>query len=164
VIRIENPSALSDLIVEAFEAPAVVQVTLVDRIRSFVIERWHLKLGMLAFVSVLWLSFAGQQNFEVTLQVPLQIQNRPAHMKIIEPREPRIRITIRGLRKDASTIQADEVAARVDLTLAEYGWKRFRVTREQVVLPNAQVSVVGIEPSQITFEFEDRSEKPPAIR
>ena len=162
VIRIKNPAALSDLIVEALEAPAVVQMTLLDRIRSFVIDRWHVKLGMLAFVSGLWLLFAGQQNFEVTLQVPLQVQNRPAHMEIIQPLDPRIKITIRGLRKDASTIQADEVAARVDLTLAAYGWKRFRITREQVVLPNAQVSVVGIEPSQITFEFKDKTEKDPA--
>ncbi len=158
----DTSTLLSNLIAESLEPTAANQMTLIHQIQSLVLERWHLKLGMLAFVSALWLLFAGQQNFEVTLQVPLQIKNRPANIEIIEPVDPRIRITIRGLRKDASTVKASEVFARVDLTLAAYGWKNFRITREQIVLPNELVSVVRIEPPEITFDFEEKAKAPDA--
>ena len=113
-------------------------------------------------MSALWLLFAGQQEFEVTLLVPLQIQNRPADMEILQPIDPRITITIRGLRKDASTVKPNQVYAVLDLTLAAYGWKNFRITRDQIVLPNALVSVVRIEPPEITFDFEEKPKTPAA--
>ena len=155
-------TALSDLITEALKPADVNHVPLIHRIRSFVLQRWHLKLGTLAFVSALWLLFAGQQDFEVTLQVPLQIQNRPADIEILQPIDPRITITIRGLRKDASTVKPNQVYAVLDLTLAAYGWKNFRITRDQIVLPNALVSVVRIEPPEITFDFEEKPKTPAA--
>jgi len=158
----DTPAVLSNLIAEALEPPADNQVTLIHRLRSFVVQRWHLKLGMLAFVSVLWLLFAGQQDFEVTLQVPLQIKNCPANMEILHPLDPRIKVTIRGLRKDASTVRANEVYASVDLSMAAYGWKNFRITRDQIVLPNQLVSVVRIDPTEITFDIEEKAKAPAA--
>jgi len=155
-------TVLLNLIAEALKPPADNPVTLIHRLRSFVFQRWHLKLGMLAFMSVLWLLFAGQQDFEVTLQVPLQIRNCPANMEIIHPVDPRIKVTIRGLRKDASTVRVNEVYATVDLTMAAYGWKNFRITRDQIVLPNQQVSVVRIDPTEITFDIEEKAKKPAA--
>jgi hypothetical protein len=158
----DTSTVLSNLIAEALEPPTDTQVTLIHRVRSLIVQRWHLKLGMLACVSVLWLLFAGQQDFEVTLQVPLQVKNCPANLEILHPLDPRIKVTIRGLRKDASTVRANEVYASVDVALAAYGWKNFRITPEQIILPNTLVSVVRIDPSDITFDFSEKAKAPAA--
>ena len=113
-----------------------------------------MKLGILAAVSLLWLLLAGQQNFEVTLKVPLNTKNLPASMQILEPVDPEVQITVRGLRKDASTLTRKNVHAEIDVSLAQFGTRTFRVTRDQIVLPNDRIHVVNIEPHQITFKMK----------
>jgi len=162
VQRVETPEALFAIVSEALRPPVVHQ-TLLDRLRSLIAERWRVKLGTLAFVSALWLVFAGQQNFEVTLQIPVQVVNLPARMEILQPLNPHIKATIRGLRKDASTIQADEITAGLDLAMAGLGQTRFRITPDQILLPNAQVHVVRVDPSEMTFEFKPKPVDPAAV-
>jgi len=156
VKRLDDENAMTALLAESLHAVAGNQKSLFDRSRSFVINRWPVKLGALALVSILWLAFAGQQDFEVTLQVPVQIKNLPEKIEIIQPRNPRVSITVRGLRKDASTVQPGEVDARLDLALAGYGWKRFRISRDQIILPNQQVDIVRIDPTEFSFEFKQK--------
>jgi uncharacterized protein (TIGR00159 family) len=159
VTRIESSAALAELVTDALRSPVAKKEPFLKRLLSYITRRWRAKLGSLALVSVLWLVFAGQQNFEVTLQVPVELTNLPDNLEIVEPLNPRIAVTLRGLRKDASTIKADEIRARIDLTMAAYGWKNFRIIRDQVLLPNEQVAVVRIEPSEFTFDFQEKPEK-----
>ncbi len=158
VKRLDDENAMTALLAESLHAVAGNHKSLFDRSRSFVINRWPVKLGALALVSILWLAFAGQQDFEVTLQVPVQIKNLPEKIEIIQPRNPRVSITVRGLRKDASTVQPGEVDARLDLALAGYGWKRFRISRDQIILPNQQVDIVRIDPTEFSFEFKQKGQ------
>ncbi len=153
---IAQPGELTQQISEALRPPVPKNVTLLDKLSAFFIHHWRLKLGALGLVSILWLLFAGQQDFEATFQVPLQTVNLPSNMEIVRPENPRISITIRGLRKDASTVDPDDVDARLDLALAGLGREIFRIARHQILLPNEQVNVVKIEPSEISFEFRDK--------
>ncbi|MBW1699283.1 MAG: hypothetical protein JRH18_14285 [Deltaproteobacteria bacterium] len=154
--RMNSPDELAHLVEEALKIPTPPSTGLLEKIRSLLITRWRLKLGTLGLVSALWLLFAGQQDFEVSLQVPLEVRNLPAQMEILQPLNPRIKITIRGLRKDASTVNPAEVSAYVDLSMAGLGRRIFRILPDQVSLPNEQVNVVRIEPSEIFFEFKEK--------
>ena len=156
--RITQPDELTQQISEALKAPIPTNVTLLDKFRTFFVHHWRIKLGALSLVSILWLLFAGQQDFEATLHIPLETVNLPSDMEIVQPMNPRIAITIRGLRKDASTMDPDDVDAVLDLTLAGLGREAFRIARHQIMLPNEQVNVVKIEPSEITFEFRDKEQ------
>ena len=102
--------------------------------------------------------FAGQQDFEKTIQVPLKTGNLPANMEIVQPQNPRISITIRGLRKDASTVDPDDVDAHLDLRSADWGKETFRIARDQIRLSNEQIDVVKIDPSEIKFEFKNKEQ------
>ena len=156
--RITQPDELTQQISEALKAPVPTNVTLLDKFRTFFVHHWRIKLGALSLVSILWLLFAGQQDFEVTLQIPLETVNLPSDMEIVRPVNPRVSITIRGLRKDASPMDPDDVDAVLDLTLAGLGREAFRIARHQIMLPNEQVNVVKIEPSEITFELRDKEQ------
>ena len=60
------------------------------------------------------------------------------------------------ISSDAGLMLHQELDAVLDLTLAGLGRKAFRIARHQIILPNEQVNVVKIEPSEITFEFRDK--------
>ena len=154
--RISHTNELTAQISEALKPPGPPAVSLLDKLRAFFVYNWRLKLGAICFMSILWLLFAGQQDFEKTIQVPLKVANLPPNMEIVQPQNPRISITIRGLRKDASTVNSDDVDASLDLRSTGLGRETFRIARDQILLFNEQIDVVKIDPSEIKFEFKDK--------
>jgi len=127
------------------------------RVLPLLTRRWKAKAGTLALVLATWLLLAGQQNFEVALSVPVEVKNVPDQMEIVEPVDPKVRIRVRGLRKDAGTLTEKNVRVELDLAAASAGRRVFPVTREQILLPNERVSIVSIEPTQMTFKFRQQS-------
>ena len=154
MIQVEQPERLNELIMEAIMPYSPQKMTWKEKIRLFILARWQVKLGTLCLVSILWLLLAGQQDFEAAFSVPLGIKNLPAKMQIMEPLTPKVKIKVRGLRKDASTLNERNVLAQIDLSLARFGRTVFPITREHIQFPNDRIHVVNIEPSQIEFKFK----------
>ena len=80
----------------------------------------------------------------------------PSELRLEGPIEPEVKITVRGLRKDASILNERNIHAKIDFLLAQPGSNTFPVTRDQIILPNDRVQVVRIEPSLIEFEFSSK--------
>ena len=133
------------------------------RIKAVLVHHWRLKLSTFGLVTVGWFFLAGQQDFAVSFQVPVQVENLPANLEIVEPVKPKITLTARGLRKDASTLNARNVQLKVDLSLADYGVKTFRLSRNNLTLPNENVDIIKIEPDQLLFVFNNKK-NPPSIQ
>ncbi len=157
IIHVENTEKLSKLVLEATKPPLTTDITWWEKIRTLIFRRWHLKLATFGLVSIFWFLLAGQQNFEISLEVPLAIKNLPANMKIQEPVQPQVHITVRGLRKDASTLNSRNVHAEVDLSRAGSGNQVFRITRDHIILPNDRTHVVHIKPPQVKFNLKEAS-------
>lgn len=155
MIHVTNLMQLSELVQEAITPPGPTGITWWERVRALVVRRWPLKIGALGLVSLFWLLLAGQQNFEVTLKVPLETKNVPEKMEIFEPVNPEVQITVRGLRKDAGTLNKRNVHVAIDLSMARFGTRAFRITRDQINLPNDRVNVIHIEPPQMEFKFRE---------
>jgi hypothetical protein len=77
-------------------------------------------------------------------------------MVILEPLAPRIKVTVRGLRKDASTLSEKNVLAQVDVSMARLGRRTFPITRNDMQFPNERIQVVKIEPAQVRFKFKEK--------
>jgi diadenylate cyclase len=154
MIMIANQDELTKLVRDAIAPPAASDITWLERIRALVVHKWPMKLGALGLVFVFWLLLAGQQNFEVTFTVPVEVKNIPENIEILEPLNPEVLITVRGLRKDASTLNSRNVHAEIDLSPARFGSKLFRITRDQIDLPNDRISIVNIKPTLIEFRFK----------
>jgi diadenylate cyclase len=127
-----------------------------ERILAPFLHRWPVKLGALFLVSLVWLLLAGQQNFEVTLTVPLEVRNLPDSMEILEPVDPELEITVQGVRKDASTLSRRNVHAELDLSTARPGNRVFRMSRDQVGLPSDRIEIVRIKPSTMEFKLRQQ--------
>jgi len=153
---VDNKEKFSQAVLEAITPLTPQKTTWTEMVRSLLIRRWHVKVGCLALVSLLWLLLAGQQDFQVEIRVPLELKNTPSHMEILKPLTPEVRITARGLRRDASSLSEKNVHVELDLSMARLGRKDFSITRDQILLPNDRIQVVRIEPSRMEFEFKDR--------
>jgi len=158
MIHVENPERFYQLIQEALAASGSGDKTWTERIRHILLSRWRTKLVTLCLVSFLWLILAGQQDFEVTLRVPLRIKGLPSNVKILEPINSNIRVTLRGLRRDASILDKENVVAEVDLSRARPGKMDFAITRNEIELSDGRVQLVHIDPSRIVFTFKEVQE------
>jgi hypothetical protein len=155
MLHVTNQEQLSGLLRSALATPSLPGITLWERIRGLITRHWPVKIGAVVLVSVFWLLLAGQQNFEVALSIPVETKNVPPKMEVLEPEKPEVKITVRGLRKDASTLSNRNVHAEIDLSMARLGNRIFRITRDQIALPNERLSVIHIEPSRIKFTFRE---------
>ena len=162
MIHVENSQGFCQLIQEALAASGPDEKTWKERIRQLLISRWRTKLATLCLVSFLWLILAGQQDFEVQLKVPLKIKGLPSQMEILEPINANVQVTLRGLRKDASILDREKVAAEVDLSSARPGKMNIAITRNEIRLSDDRVKLVDVEPSKLAFVIKkvQESQKP----
>jgi len=154
MVHIESRDQLERIIHFATKPVIVNNRHWATRLKHLITRNWYVKLGCIALVSVVWLMLAGQQNYEATIRIPLTLVNVPENMRVAEPIDPQIAITVRGLRKDASTLDKRNVQAFVDLSMARFGKTKFRITRDQIILPNDRISVVNITPPEIDFKYQ----------
>jgi diadenylate cyclase len=146
---------MNQMLLDALRPASRESVPWKEKVRPLFLNQWKAKYGTLLLVLVFWLLLAGQQDFEVAFAVPLEVRNVPATMKITEPLDPKVRIRVRGLRKDASVLSEKNVHAELDLSTAATGKRSFALTRDLFMLPNERVYIVSIEPSQIAFKFHE---------
>jgi len=153
MFNVSDSEKLSGSINEAITPLRPPKVTWTERIRSALTFQWMVKAGSLALVSLFWLLLAGQQDFQVDLNLLMEMRNIPKGMVVLKPLDQEIHVTVRGLRKDASTLNDRNVQVDLDLSLAASGKRIFAVTRDHISLPNDRTQVVKIEPSRLDFEF-----------
>ena len=150
---IEGLESLKTILEESATVSKAPKKGLLDHLRVLLTQRWPIKIGAFALVGFVWLIFAGQQDFEVTFEVPVQVKNLPARLEIIEPAKPAVTLTARGLRKDASVLSQRNVDIKLDLSLASQNRNTFRLTPYHITLPNDRIDIVQIKPEFITFTF-----------
>jgi uncharacterized protein (TIGR00159 family) len=155
--EVSGPSDLSQLLTDAFAGRASGGMTLWGVARDLMVRRWLAKVISAVFVSLVWFLLAGQQNVEIGLKVPLITRNLPEQMEVVEPVEPKVEVTFRGLRKDTVILNEGNVHVELDLSLVRMGRRTFRITRDQVVTPSDRVQVVRIEPAELRFQFREKS-------
>lgn len=157
MLQVNKPEELSQLIMKAV-SPGRQNISLKQRIHWLLLNRWRLKLGTIAVVSAVWLLLAGEENFRVVLQVPVEVRNLPAHLQVSNLRNQAVDITFEGLRKDASTLDANKVHTVIDIYSAQPGRRVFAITPGQVHYPrNESLKIIHIAPQQVQLMFKKKS-------
>ena len=161
MMRLETEETLTDIILQAIQPFTPQTKNWKDRVSFLLTNRWKTKLLTIASVSLVWLMVAGQQNFEKTFQIPVFVKSLPADLEILEPKSPKIKLTVRGLRKDASMLDERNVRVELDLSHANVGRAVFAITRQELSLRNPQVQIIKMEPPKLMFQFKrkEASEK-----
>ncbi|MFO7783015.1 MAG: diadenylate cyclase [Thermodesulfobacteriota bacterium] len=152
--RVNDPEALVQWIREAMQLSAG-PTPWRQKAKLLVTRRWRTKAAVVGVVCAVWLALAGQQDFEVGLEVPLEVRNLPSGISMEDPVNPRVTVRVRGLRKDASILNEKNVRALLDARGVKDGPMAFHLSRENIQLPNDRVYVVKIDPSRMEFVFRE---------
>jgi len=147
--KIKDENELITLFEDAIYKFKKAETGVKEKIKSWITRRYRIKAIVFTLVCIMWLLFAGQQNFEKKINLPLNFDNTPAGLVISDPVDPKITITCRGLRKDVSLLNKDNIMTSIDLFSAKSGTSFYNITTGNLTLPNDRIHIVHITPSRI---------------
>ncbi len=112
-----------------------------------------LKLLSVAMALLLWLAVSGEQIVERSLRVPLELQNIPDQLELVDIPPPGVDVRVRGPSGLLSHLTSGDIVAVLDLSSARPGRRLFPLTPERVHGPSG-IEVAQVSPSTIGLEFE----------
>ena len=122
-------------------------------LRWLLLHNAGLKLLSLLAAAGLWFFVnAGERDAELSLQVPVELHNRPPNVMLVSPRVDFIDLVVRGPRTLLHRIHPDQLSVVLDLHGVRPGPAVFRILGESLDLPRG-VTVVRLTPSEVTLEF-----------
>ena len=127
-----------------------------ERMKGWLTRRYRSKIMVFGLVFVVWMAFAGQQNFEKRLELPLDLAHLPGHLALAAGSDQKIAITCRGLRKDVSLLTVENTRAVIDLSQAVSGSDVYPISTENLSLPNNRIQIAGISPSRVVLIMEPK--------
>ena len=113
-----------------------------------------LKIVSVAFAVMLWFMVSSQRAaVERGLRIPLELQNLPVNLEMVEPPQESVDVRVRGAADLLGRLVAGDLVATVDLSAAQPGRRLFHISPERVKAPFA-VEVTQITPASIAIRFE----------
>jgi YbbR domain-containing protein len=116
-------------------------------------ENPGLKLFSLALACLLWFFIAGGKKKEITVEVPLVLQNVPADVVIVSPVPESVRVRLAGSRTALANLGARELSATLDLSNLRPGTATVELTQDRIQAPRS-VLVRDISPSSLVIEVD----------
>jgi YbbR domain-containing protein len=112
-----------------------------------------LKLLSLAIALLLWLTVAGEQTVERGLRVPLEIQNMPEKLQLVEDPPQLVDVRVRGAASTLGRLVPGDLVAIIDVRGARPGRRLFHLTDDEVRGPFG-VEVEHVSPPTVALSFE----------
>jgi YbbR domain-containing protein len=122
--------------------------------RYYPFAHFGLKVVSVAFAVLLWFMVVSQRAaVERGLRIPLELQNLPANLEMVEPPQEAVDVRVRGAADLLGRLVSGDLVATVDLSAAQPGRRLFHISPERVKAPFA-VEVTQITPSSVAIRFE----------
>jgi len=112
-----------------------------------------LKIVSVFIAFLLWLVVAGEQPAERGLRVPLELQNLPPNIELVDLPIETVDVRVRGPSGTLSRLGPGDLIAVLDLQSAKPGPRLFHLTPEQVRAPFG-VEVAQVNPPTLALRFE----------
>jgi YbbR domain-containing protein len=113
-----------------------------------------LKTVSVALAVLLWMMVSSQgASVERGLRIPLELQNLPANLEMVESPQESVDVRVRGTADALGRITSGDLVASVDLSSAQPGRRLFHLSPERVKAPFA-VAVTQVTPSSVAIRFE----------
>lgn len=147
---INKPENLEQILAELLSpqtAPSRVKLGL-SLIRDLVLGNWAVKVASLLLVSLVWLTMAGQQNYEIDLEAPVTYISIPAGLKIGDLSDKTVRVSVSGSRRQASAVRSEDLAVVISLSGLAKGAHYIPLIRQNIHIPLG-LEVTSVTPKQL---------------
>ena len=113
-----------------------------------------LKAVSVALAVLLWVMVSSQRaSVERGLRIPLELQNLPENLEMVEPPQESVDVRVRGAADALGRLVPGDLVATVDLSASQSGRRLFHLSPERVKAPFA-VAVTQVSPSSVAIRFE----------
>lgn len=113
-----------------------------------------LKIVSVGLAVLLWVLVSSQRaSVERGLRIPLELQNLPENLEMVEPPQESVDVRVRGTADALGRLAPGDIVATVDLGSAQPGRRLFHLSPERVKAPFAVV-VMQVIPASVPIRFE----------
>src|SRR5262245_37211822 len=103
------------------------------RLRDHSLAHAGLKIVSVALAVLLWMMVSSPlASVERGLRIPLELQNLPENLEMVEPPQESVDVRIRGTADALGRISPGDLVASVDLSSAQPGRRLFHLSPERV--------------------------------
>lgn len=113
-----------------------------------------LKIVSVGIGVALWVAVAGEEVVERGLRVPLELQQFPVGLELVEEPPTLVDVRVRGTSGVLARTVPGDIIAVIDLKGTRVGRRLYQLAPEHVRVPFG-VDVVQIAPATIALEFEE---------
>ena len=117
-------------------------------------SHFGLKIVSLVLAILFWIMVAAQRSsVERGLRIPLELQNLPENLEMVDPPQEAVDVRVRGDADALGRLVPGDLVASIDLSSAQPGRRLFHISPERVKVPFA-VEVTQVTPSSVAIRFE----------
>lgn len=121
-------------------------------------DNWILKAVSLCLAIMLWYFVVGEDQVDITLQVPIEIINLPQNLIIANQFKSDIEVSVRGPRSMIQDLRNRNITRPVDLSSAQPGTIVIKNDEESIPFPRG-ITVQRLQPSNITLQLDQLMHK-----
>ncbi len=128
---------------------------MIQIIINFFLKNWQYKLLSVLVAVGLWYYVAREQNLSVQINAPVELQNYPKDMKIINKDfKGNVDITIEGRKEIINKMSKNIIKIQLDIGRAKPGKNIYVITINDISGIPKGLYIKDINPSRINIEFE----------
>ena len=121
------------------------------------------KIVALLIACVLWASAQGVTDVEQSFDIPIQVEDVPENVVVIEESAHEINVRVMGSRAALRQVQKNVQHYSVSFEGSQAGEARLAVNKEQITLPRG-ARIVASSPSTLVYTLEVVSSKVVPVR
>ncbi len=129
---------------------------------KFTRKNWPLKIISLCLAIMLWYFVVGEDQVDITIQVPIEVINLPSSLTISNQYKKDIEVSVRGPRSMVQDLKNRNISRPVDLTDAESGTIVIKNDENSIPFPKG-IEVLRLQPANITLLLDQLVQKTFAI-
>jgi YbbR domain-containing protein len=131
--------------------------------RNLVFNNLGLKVSAVLLATCLWLFVTSRGQSEISLEVPVEFQNVPAGLGIVNDNAKTVIVTVKGQERLMRNLKASDIRVFVDLAKARRGEGVYPIDRDNIRLPFA-MAVTNISPPTCRVRLEEVISKKVPVR
>jgi YbbR domain-containing protein len=112
-----------------------------------------LKIISLCLGSLLWYLVVGEDQVDISIQVPIEVLNLPDNLVISNKFKEELDVSIRGPRSIIQELRNRNISRPVDLSKAEPGAIVIKNDKDSIPLPRG-ITVLQLQPANITLSID----------
>ena len=121
-------------------------------------ENWILKAVSLCLAIMLWYFVVGEDQVDVTINVPIEILNLPAELTISNNFKKDIEVSVRGPRSLVTELRSRNISRPVNLSDAKPGTIVVKNDENSIPFPKG-ITVQRLQPPNITLLLDELIQK-----